>query len=295
MVWIELLRIKHWVKNTFLFIPIFFAGQLMDYEKYDELLLGFFAFSFIASSIYIYNDLKDVSFDKEHPKKRNRPIASGRISPQQAIVTILLLLPIGIALSFFLNTLFAMLALFYLALNIAYSSGLKNYSIIDIMIVAFGFLIRIYCGGILAEVPVSHWLAIMILLLSLFLALAKRRDDLLVGVTSGNVRKSIVHYNLEFINVCLSVFAGIIIVSYILYTLSPEIIEKFNTDWLFLTSIFVIAGVMRYLQIIYIDNSSGFPTTILFKDRFILFTLLAWILSFCLIIYSGSINRLLTG
>ena len=125
----------------------------------------------------------------------------------------------------------------------------------------------------------------MVLLLALFLALAKRRDDLLIGAANGKLRKSISQYNLEFINVCLSIFAGIIIVSYILYTLSPEVIEKFNSDWLFLTSVFVIAGVMRYLQIIYVDNNSGFPTSILFKDRFILITLLGWLISFCVIIY----------
>jgi 4-hydroxybenzoate polyprenyltransferase len=295
MIWLQLLRLKHWVKNLFLFIPIFFAGQLLAYEKYDDLILGFLAFSFIASAIYIFNDLRDASYDRQHPVKRNRPIASGKVSPRQAVLVVMVLVPLGMVLSLYLNPLFSTLLLIYLLLNIAYSAGLKNHSIIDIMIVASGFLIRVYSGGIVADVPISHWLAIMILLLSLFLALAKRRDDLLVGETSGNVRKSIGQYNLEFINVCLSVFAGIIIVSYILYTLSSETIEKFNTDWLFLTSIYVIAGVMRYLQIIYIDNSSGFPTSILFKDRFIRFTLLAWIITFCLIIYSDSIRNFIVS
>jgi 4-hydroxybenzoate polyprenyltransferase len=249
------------------------------------LTLGFIAFSFIASAVYIFNDLQDYSFDKSHPVKKNRPIPSGRIKPKQAIFISMLFAVGGILLAFTLQTNFLILSFIYLTLNIGYSLGLKNFSIVDIMIVSSGFLIRIYCGGILAGVPVSHWLAIMILLLALFLALAKRRDDLLIGNPHGKIRNAISQYNLEFINVCLSIFAGAIIVSYILYTLSSEIIEKFNTDWLFLTSVFVIAGIMRYLQIIYIDNNSGYPTSILFKDRFILITLLAWLISFCVIIY----------
>lgn len=285
MAWIELIRIKHWVKNLFLFIPIFFAGQLLDLDKYDQLAIGFIAFSCVASAIYIFNDLRDYAFDKVHPIKKDRPIPSGRIQQGHAIGVGVVLALVGLALSYYLDAHFFALCLIYFVLNVAYSLGLKNFSIVDIMIVSSGFLIRIYCGGVLADVPVSHWLAIMILLLALFLALAKRRDDLLIGSSNGKIRKAISQYNLEFINVCLSMFAGIIIVSYILYTLSPEIIKKFNTDWLFLTSIFVIAGVMRYLQIIFIDNNSGFPTSLLFKDRFILFTLIGWIISFCVIIY----------
>lgn len=286
MVLIELIRVKHWVKNLFLFIPIFFAGQLMEWDKYQQLILGFIAFSLVASTVYIINDLRDYSFDSAHPVKKNRPIASGKIKPKQAIFIALLFITVGFSLAWYINSSFFILILCYLLLNLAYSFGLKNFSIIDIMIVSSGFLIRVYSGGVLADVPVSHWLAIMILLLALFLALAKRRDDLLVGSLNGNIRQSINQYNLEFINVCLSIFAGVIIVSYILYTLSPEVIEKFHTDWLFLTSIFVIAGIMRYLQIIYIDNNSGFPTSILFKDRFILLTIIAWLVSFCVIIYS---------
>jgi len=285
MVWLELVRVKHWVKNSFLFIPIFFAGQLFDLHKYVPLVLGFFAFSFIASGVYIFNDLRDHHRDALHPVKRNRPIPSGIVKRPVAIAIMIVLVSIGLSMSYFLNAVFFALVAAYLCLNAAYSLGLKNFSIVDIMIVSIGFVLRVYAGGVLATVAVSHWLAIMIFLLALFLALAKRRDDLLIGVSGEKVRKSISQYNLEFVNACLSVFAGIIIVSYILYTLSTETSEKFNSDWLFLTSIFVIAGIMRYLQIIYIDNNSGYPTSILFKDRFILFTLCGWIISFCLIIY----------
>lgn len=285
MAWLQLLRVKHWVKNLFIFIPLFFAGQLFEVSKYSKLIFGFMAFSFLASAVYIMNDLKDYSFDKAHPVKQFRPIASGRVNRTAAIIFLFILLIVSLTIAYQLDQTFFLLCLFYFVLNMAYSFGLKNHSIIDIMIVSSGFLIRVYSGGFLAEVPVSHWLAIMILLLALFLALAKRRDDLIIGSANGKIRQSISQYNLEFINVCLSVFAGIIIVSYILYTLSTEIIEKFHTDWLFLTSIFVIAGIMRYLQIIYIDNNSGYPTALLFKDKFVLFTVLGWLITFCIIIY----------
>lgn len=285
MAWLELLRVKHWVKNLFIFIPLFFAGHLFEVSKYGKLILGFLAFSFLASAVYIMNDLRDYSFDKAHPVKQFRPIASGRVNRASALTFLFILLILSLTLAYQLDQTFLLLCLVYFVLNMAYSFGLKNHSIIDIMIVSSGFLIRIYSGGFLAEVPVSHWLAIMILLLALFLALAKRRDDLIIGSANGKIRQSISQYNLEFINVCLSVFAGIIIVSYILYTLSTEIIEKFHTDWLFLTSIFVIAGIMRYLQIIYIDNNSGYPTALLFKDKFVLFTVLGWLITFCIIIY----------
>lgn len=285
MAWLELLRVKHWVKNLFIFIPLFFAGQLFEVSKYGKLILGFLAFSFLASAVYIMNDLRDYSFDKAHPVKQFRPIASGRVNRASALTFLFILLILSLTLAYQLDQTFLLLCLVYFVLNMAYSFGLKNHSIIDIMIVSSGFLIRIYSGGFLAEVPVSHWLAIMILLLALFLALAKRRDDLIIGSANGKIRQSISQYNLEFINVCLSIFAGIIIVSYILYTLSTEIIEKFHTDWLFLTSIFVITGIMRYLQIIYIDNNSGYPTALLFKDKFILLTVLGWLITFCIIIY----------
>lgn len=283
-VWLELIRIKHWVKNLFIFIPFFFAGQLLEVGKYAHLIAGFFAFSFVASAVYIFNDICDYKFDLSHPVKKNRPIPSGKVSRNSAIALLIVLALSGISLAWYLEPVFFFLVLSYFAMNLAYSLGLKNFSIIDILIIAVGFVLRVYGGGVLAAVPVSHWLAIMILLLSLFLALAKRRDDLVIG-KEGKVRKSINQYNLEFVNVCLSIFGGIITVSYVLYTLSPEVTERFHTEWLFLTSIFVIAGIMRYLQIIYIDNNSGYPTSVLYKDRFIILTLISWLTAFCIIIY----------
>ena len=284
---IRLLRIKQWVKNLFLFIPTFFAGKIFDFGELGLLLAGALAFSLAASGIYVINDYKDRHVDKLHPRKKKRPIASGEVSEKTAQVLMVVLLVGALALSFFIHLDFFYLLLVYVSLNIAYSMGLKNIAILDLFIVAFGFLLRVYSGGVIAGVPVTDWLAIMILLLALFLVTAKRRDDLIIRSETGElVRKASNSYNLEFINSCLTLLSAVIIVAYIMYTVSPEVTERFKSTHLFMTTIFVIAGIMRYLQITFVEQDSGSPTTILYKDKFILITILGWIISFYLIIYS---------
>lgn len=287
MIILKLLRVHQWIKNLFIFVPLFFAGEAFNWSQYTALIAGFLSFGFAASAVYIFNDLCDYSVDRVHPEKRLRPIASGKVSFQTGKIILILLAVLSIAISWWLDFQYFLLVLFYLAVNVGYSLGLKNISILDIFLVSSGFIVRIYAGGILGDVPVSHWLAIMVLLLALFLALAKRRDDLVMSADGVKVRKSSQHYNLEFINSCLSIFAGILIVAYILYTLSPDVPEQFNTEWLFSTAVFVIAGIMRYLQITFVDQKSGSPTQVLYKDRFILVTILCWIVSFYIIIYAN--------
>jgi decaprenyl-phosphate phosphoribosyltransferase len=284
----RLLRIDQWVKNLFLLVPIFFAGDLFNINKFTSLLLGFISFSLVASSVYIFNDFKDIKVDKLHPVKRSRPIASGIISIPQALISAVLLLLIGLYLSYLLGQQFFLIITIYLIINLLYSLGLKHVSIVDMFIVSLGFILRILAGGFVAQVAVSDWLIIMIFLLSLFLVLAKRRDDLILQLTiPETVRKTSSTYNLEFINSCLTIFSGIIVVSYIMYTLSSEVINRLNSNKLFITTVFVLAGVMRYLQITFVDQKSGSPTEILIKDKFIIFTIVSWIISFYLIIYAS--------
>lgn len=283
---VRLLRVKHWVKNLFLFIPNFFAGGLFHSRTIKTVLAGVILFSLVASAIYIINDLRDVKKDRLHPRKKFRPLASGEVKQSTAIILSVVLLITGMTLSALITVNFFYLLLLYFAINLAYSFGLKNIPLIDLFVVASGFLIRIYCGGILGDVPISHWLAIMIFLLALFLVLAKRRDDLIIHTETGNtVRTASKSYNLEFVNSCLTIFSAVIVVSYIMYTVSPEVIQRFGSDMVFATSAFVIAGIMRYLQITFVEQNSGSPTSILYKDKFILFTILGWIFSFFLIIY----------
>lgn len=284
---IQLIRVRQWVKNLFLFIPSFFAGHLFRTEELLMVGVGVFAFCLVASGVYVINDYRDRFVDRLHPTKKNRPLASGEIGTITAWILITVLVASGLIIAASLEIVFFYLLLTYFVLNVGYSFGLKNIPIVDLFIVALGFLLRVYSGGVIADLPITHWLSIMILLLALFLIIAKRRDDLLINVKNGFViRKSTQAYNLDFINSCITLLSAVVVVAYIMYTVSPEVTERFDSEYLFITTIFVIAGVMRYLQIIFVENRSGSPTKIFVKDKFILATIAGWILSFYLIIYT---------
>lgn len=282
-----LLRVDQWIKNLFVFIPIFFAGEATDFTKLAATAFAFLAFCFTASSIYVVNDLMDVDSDRQHPEKCKRPLAAGLVTPTMAWLAFAISLMIGILFSWLAhNHFFVGIILAYFLINIGYSLGLKRVSIVEILIVSSGFVLRTIGGGMVAEVEVSQWMLLMIFLLALFLALAKRRDDLLVSKKSGSaIRKSVQFYNMEYVNSLLIMMSGIIVVAYLMYVISPEVITRFHSKYLYLTSIFVIAGVMRYLQITLVENKSGSPTKILYRDNFIRITLALWIVTFYLIIY----------
>ncbi|NJN26105.1 MAG: decaprenyl-phosphate phosphoribosyltransferase [Cyclobacteriaceae bacterium] len=291
MQFIKLLRVKHWIKNTFLFIPLFFSGGFFDFSKYPLLILGFISYSLMASCIYILNDIRDVESDRIHPEKRNRPIASGAISKRNAIILMVIIGLIGISLAIFIKTKFLFVLCIYLLLNILYSSGLKKIAILDIIIVAIGFNIRVKAGGVIAEIAISEWLMVMVFLLSLFIVIAKRRDDTLIKEKTGvDMRKVSSKYNESFLNVSIAMLASIIIVSYLIYTLSPAVVDRFETHRLYYNSIFVIAGILRYLQISFVENDSGSPTKLLYKDRFIQVCILLWLGSFYFLIYIPDFN-----
>jgi 4-hydroxybenzoate polyprenyltransferase len=284
--YLKLLRPSHWAKNLFLYIPLFFAGEIFNLQKVMELLIGFFAFSLIASSIYIINDYRDVEADRIHPVKRKRPIASGAVSKPAALVFFILCLAIGGLLAWYVKPKFAFVVGIYFIINLLYSFGLKNISILDILILSAGFVLRVKAGGVAATVAVSEWLMIMVFLLALFMAIAKRRDDVLIKTQSGqDMRKAVRGYNMDFMNVMLALVSAVIIVAYLMYTMAPETMARFGTYRLYYTCLFVIGGLLRYLQITYVENNTGSPTKILYKDRFIQLTILLWVLSFYVIIY----------
>ena len=289
--YIMLMRPHHWIKNLFLFLPLFFAGDIFNVHDLLNTGIGFLAFSFVASSIYIINDYKDVEADKKHPEKCNRPLASGSVSKSTAIILFIGCLLAGASLSVLLMPKFIFILALYFIINLAYSFGLKNISILDIILLSAGFVLRVKAGGVIASVAITQWLNIMFFLLAFFMATAKRRDDILLKLQSGqDMRKSIKGYNLEFMNVVLSLLTAIIIVSYLIYTISPEVMERWKTYRLYYTAIFVIAGLLRYLQITFVENNTGSPTKLLYKDRFIQITLILWILSFYVIIYMPDIS-----
>uniref|UniRef100_UPI00307B84FF decaprenyl-phosphate phosphoribosyltransferase n=1 Tax=Prevotella sp. TaxID=59823 RepID=UPI00307B84FF len=287
---LRLTRPKQWIKNMFVFIPMFFGGELFDLHSVWLAVLTFFAFSMVASSIYCYNDIVDVDADRHHPVKCLRPIASGEVSIRLGyiLMTLTFCLGMGILLLLPPEVMSQVMAVivFYYVLNLAYCSKLKQFAILDVCIVAFGFVLRILAGGFACELALSNWIVIMTFLLTLFMSFAKRRDDVLRMNSTGEApRKNTVRYNLTFINQAITITASVTLVCYIMYCVSPEVTERFDTPYLYLTFVFVLLGLLRYIQIAVVDEKSGDPTKIILHDHFSQIIVVAWILSFLLMIY----------
>jgi len=282
---IKLARPYQYAKNIIIFAPLFFSGMILNEEKLLSVFFAFIFFSLAASSVYILNDLMDVNEDRQHPKKKNRPIASGKVGKMVAIYTMIILLSISIFGAVVMSHLLAMFLVFYIVMNILYSIWLKHIPILDVSIIGVGFVLRIFAGTAVIQSETSMWIVVMTFLLALFLAFAKRRDDVLLSYDAKNVRKNIIGYNLEFINTAMAIMASVIIVAYISYSVSEEVIKRLNTEYLYLTVFFVIIGIFRYLQITFIEEKSGSPTKIFYEDLFIQLTIIFWITAFGLIIY----------
>lgn len=287
---LRLIRPKQWIKNMFVFIPMFFAGELFDLHSLCLCAVTFLAYSFMASSIYCYNDIVDADADRRHPVKCHRPVASGVVSVRLAYTLMVLMAVLSVAVVLLLppEVMANVLAvvLFYYLLNLSYCSKLKQYAIVDVCIVAFGFVLRILAGGFACEVTPSNWLVIMTFLLTLFMSFAKRRDDVLrMNETGEPPRKNTVRYNLTFINQAITITASVTLVCYIMYTVSPEVTERFDTPYLYLTFVFVLLGLLRYIQIAVVDKKSGDPTKVILHDHFSQMIVVAWVLSFLLMIY----------
>ena len=283
---IKLMRPHQYIKNIFIFIPLFFALKITDTSLEINAFIAFIAFSLASSSVYILNDYFDIEADKEHPKKRFRPLASGEISRKEGIFLMVALFFSSIALICLVSLSASSILLFYVGMNVAYSLHLKHVAILDVTIIAIGFVLRLFMGSVVTGIALSHWIVIMTFLLALFMALAKRRDDVLIYQNTGKkMRKVIDGYNLQFLDIAMAIMASVVIVAYLMYTTSTEVIDRVGRHHLYLTALFVIIGVMRYLQITFVLLNSGSPTQIVLKDRFIQLTLLGWIISFVWILY----------
>ena len=284
--YLSLLRVHQWIKNIFVLAPLFFSGNFFEKNSWINATIIFFTFSLVASVIYIINDYRDIEEDKLHPTKKYRALAAGTVSKSTALIIAALLFTSTFSIAFILNIkLFYCLSV-YLLLNISYSFGLKYISIVDIITVALGFVLRVFTGGFVLNIEVSQWLIIMTFLLALFIVIAKRRDDIYLEEKHGQVlRKSIAGYNEAFINICLSMLLAILIVSYLLYVTAIDTISRYSHKPIYISTIFVIVGVMRYLQITLVENKSGSPTKILLSDKFTQLNIIAWIIFFIYIIY----------
>jgi len=287
---LRLIRPKQWLKNMFVFLPIFFGGVFFHTDALLNVVLTFLVFCCVASAVYCFNDICDADADRQHPVKCKRPIASGKVSMRAAYGLMALLLVIATALLFLLpepvRWKVAIVVGFYYFMNLGYCSILKNYAILDVCIVAFGFVLRVLAGGFAGGITPSGWIVLMTFLLTLFLSFAKRRDDVLLMQETGIApRKNTSRYNFTFINQAITITATVTLVCYIMYTVSPEVKAQFNTPYLYLTSVFVLLGLLRYIQIAVVDQKSGNPVKVILRDRFIQLDVLAWLAAFLVIIY----------
>lgn len=283
--YLKLLRPQQWIKNLFVFIPAFFAGKVWLLVESPKLILTFIAFCLIASAVYIFNDLRDLEFDRLHELKRQRPLATGAVPVRNAVALMIILAIASIFIAFYISNNIPFIIGGYAALNLIYSLGLKHFSLIDISFIAIGFVLRVLAGGLAIDVTVSKWLVMMTFLLASCLALGKRRDDLLLDIEKEDLRPALKGYTLGFIDTCLVVLGVATIVCYIMYTVSEEVVQRLHSDNIYLTSIFVILGMLRFLQISMVEENSGSPTDILLRDRFIQILIGLWLASFAFIIY----------
>lgn len=280
------LRPKQWIKNGALFAPLLFSQNLFNGPLLIKTLEAFGLFSLLAGSVYIINDLKDLKEDRLHPIKRNRPLASGRVSPPLAGlfagVTMAFSLVGGMAVSLsFLETMGA-----YLLLQVLYTFFLKQQVILDIFSIAAGFVLRVVAGGLAIGVQISPWLFICTTLLSLFLAMAKRRHEL-VSLKEGAVehRQILKEYSPYLLDQLMGIVTATTVMSYALYTISGETIAKFHTPNLIFTLPFVLYGIFRYLYLVHQKVEGGRPEEILLTDRPLLLTVLGWIMTILVVLY----------
>jgi 4-hydroxybenzoate polyprenyltransferase len=279
-----LLRPHQWVKNAFIAAPLFFTPSAVNVGSVTLVLLGMLAFCALSSAVYILNDYMDRAADRLHPRKRLRPLAAGSVPVPLALGLMAALIVGGLALSWSLAPRFAGIALVYLFVNALYSLKLKDVSIVDVMLVSLGFVLRVYGGAELIHVLPSVWIVICTGLLALFMALAKRRDDLVKNLDTSH-RSALEGYTKQFIDTAITTVLGALLVSYLIYTTDQAVMTRIGSHNLYLTTPFVIAGVLRYLQITVVEERSGSPTALALTDKFLVLTVLGWLATFGVLIY----------
>lgn len=289
--YLKLLRVEQWVKNLFVFLPLFFSGNILNGSLFLKSVFAFVVFSLAASCIYIINDYSDIDSDRKHPEKSKRPLASGAITKSTALTILGLLAIADITLvvfggRYFGHSLwkFGTIILFYVVMNLAYTFKLKHVAIIDVTIIAVGFVLRVLAGGYATGIPISQWAILLTFVLALVLAIGKRRGELINAQITGKTRKALDGYNVQFADIALSISVTLAIISYLMFTVQPEVQERFGRK-VFYTFIFVVFAFLRYLQQTLVYNKTESPTKIIYRDRYIQFTVVIWIAVFLLLIY----------
>ena len=283
--YIHQMRPRQYAKNLFIFVPLFFDRQLFNMRSLLITFLGFITLCILSSGVYVLNDIVDVEADRNHPQKKYRPIASGKISIRNAKIFCVILFVIAFVMGFFINKKFFMLCVLMTLINIAYSFKLKHIPLIDVITIGILFLIRVYSGAVLIEVKIfSPWLYIVTFMLALYLGFGKRRAELasLQG-TENTTRPVLEGYTIPFLDQLISIISAVIIISYTLYTFSGPAVPDNNR--MMLTIPFVIYGIFRYLYLIQVKHQGGAPEEVLFSDRWLQGTIVLYAVSVIFALY----------
>ncbi|MCX6828073.1 MAG: decaprenyl-phosphate phosphoribosyltransferase [candidate division Zixibacteria bacterium] len=281
-----LIRPPQWIKNGVVLAGLIFAGKASDLSLLQAALEATIAFCFLSSAVYVFNDIFDRDRDRQHPLKKDRPLAAGVVSIGMASSLSILFAIIGLLISFSINRNLLLVSACYLGLNLLYTVLLKNIVIIDVMTIAAGFVLRALAGAVAIEVEFSGWLLITTFVLALFLALGKRRHELIfLQDEAGAHRKILEKYSPYLLDQLIGVVTASTVITYLFYTLSSDVRAKLHTQYLYLTIPFVIYGIFRYLYLVHKEEQGGSPTTLLLTDRPLLLDVLLWLASVVIILY----------
>lgn len=290
---IKEIRLQQWVKNILIFLPAIFANKIFDLNNLSTLIIAFIAFSLTASSLYIVNDIFDQDKDRSHPEKKDRPIASGKLSIKAALILSIIMLLSSFVMVFFINQTLIWLLVSYVILILLYSIYLKNLPIIDMVVIAIGFIIRIFFGSMVIDVPTSNWIIVTTFFFALFFVAIKRRLELSVLADKANDhRVTLTTYNSTFYNILIGATATLALASYSIYTLQESVIIHFRTEALIYSIPFVFIFITRliYVSTSNLKQNTSDPTNIIFTDKTVFLSLVGWLFSILIIILWHSTN-----
>ncbi len=285
--YLKLVRVPQWIKNFFVFVPLLFSQHLFDEDYFTTTLFAFVVFCLASSLIYVINDIIDIEADKAHPTKKNRPLPAGLISKRSALIVAVVLTAVIVILLPQFNKEFLYFVTAFVLLNLLYSFWFKHIVILDVFSIAAGFSIRVLAGAVVISVPISSWLILTTMFISLFLGVMKRHSELILVAENENApsRKVLSQYSLNFADQMATVAAAGVIICYALYTVSERTVSAFGTENLIYTTPFVVYGIFRFMYLEYISNKGDNTTKIVFSDLQIIFTVLIYTITTVLIIY----------
>ena len=285
--YLKLVRVPQWIKNFFVFVPLLFSQHLFDVDYFTTTLFAFVVFCLASSLIYVINDIIDIEADKAHPTKKNRPLPAGLISKRSALIVAVVLTAVIASLLPQFNKEFLYFVTSFVLLNLLYSFWFKHIVILDVFSIAAGFSIRVLAGAVVISVPISSWLILTTMFISLFLGVMKRHSELILVAENENApsRKVLSQYSLNFADQMATVAAAGVIICYALYTVSERTVLAFGTENLIYTTPFVVYGIFRFMYLEYISNKGDNTTKIVFSDLQIILTVLIYTVTTVLIIY----------